>query len=245
MYQKKHLLKRKIGMFLTAVALTVVPAVTSFAFDGEVYWDGASACWDEVEDADQYQVQLYRDGQQVASRTTRNSWYDFRDVMRKSGNYRFRVRERIDGDNGSWSSYSEYYRLDGTTAASPQKGSSGSGSGQKASNDTVQAVKNPSQDAINRVPVRMGWQQDGNGWWYQYADGSYAKNSWQNLDGKWYNFDEKGYLRTGWIFRDPIWFYSLPDGSMAIGWQQIDGKWYYFNEENGFWVPDAQRLEQQ
>lgn len=240
MSRKKHSGKIRSAVLAGALFWALASALPVYAYDDEVYWDGASACWDEVYDAERYQVQLYRDGQQIASRTTGNNWYDFRDVMKRSGDYRFRVRERIDGEYGSWSSYSDYYTLDGSTSASPERTTSSSGSsGQKASNDSVQSIKTPKQDTVNRLPVRMGWQQDDKGWWYRYADGNYAKNSWQYLDGKWYNFDEKGYLRTGWIYRAPVWFYSLSDGSMATGWQNINEKWYYFSEENGFMLTDT------
>ena len=54
-----------------------------------------------------------------------------------------------------------------------------------------------------------GWQRDGRGWWYQYADGHYAAGQWEQMQGSWYYFDTDGY--------------------MATGWRQIDGKWYYLS----------------
>lgn len=54
-----------------------------------------------------------------------------------------------------------------------------------------------------------GWQRDGKGWWYQYADGHYAAGKWEQMQGSWYYFDADGY--------------------MATGWRQIDGKWYYLS----------------
>lgn len=49
---------------------------------------------------------------------------------------------------------------------------------------------------------------DGKRWWYQYADGSYARNGWYWLTevkggtSGWYLFDEEGYMLTG-FHRDP------------------------------------------
>lgn len=42
--------------------------------------------------------------------------------------------------------------------------------------------------------VTEGWQQDGNGWWYQNADGSYPKNAWKEIGGKQYYFGSDGYM---------------------------------------------------
>jgi len=39
-----------------------------------------------------------------------------------------------------------------------------------------------------------GWQQDSTGWWYQNADSSYPKSTWQLINGKYYYFNERGYM---------------------------------------------------
>lgn len=41
------------------------------------------------------------------------------------------------------------------------------------------------------------WIQNDKGWWYQYADGSYAKNTWAAINGAWYHFDSDGYMQAG------------------------------------------------
>lgn len=43
-------------------------------------------------------------------------------------------------------------------------------------------------------PVKAGWVQDGNGWWYRLSDGSYPKECWRQIDGAWYYFDSEGYM---------------------------------------------------
>lgn len=46
---------------------------------------------------------------------------------------------------------------------------------------------------------------DGKRWWYQYSDGSFAKNGWYWLTeaeggtSGWYHFDMEGYMQTGFI----------------------------------------------
>lgn len=46
-----------------------------------------------------------------------------------------------------------------------------------------------------------GWKmaQDGIRWWYQYSDGSYAKDGWfwMERNSAWYLFDRDGYMLTG------------------------------------------------
>lgn len=63
---------------------------------------------------------------------------------------------------------------------------------------------------IDYEPVQVSYQQgfrlaaDGNRWWYQFADGSYAAGGWYWLleatDGThgWYLFDPEGYMLTGY-----------------------------------------------
>lgn len=62
---------------------------------------------------------------------------------------------------------------------------------------------------IEYTPVEVEYTQgfqpaaDGNRWWYQYVDGTYAKNGWywlQEATGGthgWYLFDAEGYMLTG------------------------------------------------
>ena len=83
------------------------------------------------------------------------------------------------------------------------------------------------------------WMQDGTGWWYKKADGSYPKNNWGNEDynGKtyWYYFLDSGYMATGWIELNGSKYYLFPNsdgwkGRMVTGWQWIDGYCYYLEE---------------
>lgn len=83
------------------------------------------------------------------------------------------------------------------------------------------------------------WMQDGTGWWYKKADGSYPKNNWGNEDynGKtyWYYFLDSGYMATGWIELNGSKYYLFPTsdgwkGRMVTGWQWINGYCYYLEE---------------
>ncbi len=58
------------------------------------------------------------------------------------------------------------------------------------------------------------WQQDSNGWWYSYADGSYAIG-WAVIDGSWYYFNASGYMQTDWALIGGSWYYFYSGGQMA------------------------------
>ena len=72
------------------------------------------------------------------------------------------------------------------------------------------------------------WVQNENGWQYQNNDGSYATNTWQNIDGYWYVFDENGIMRTGWIASHEHWYFMGESGVMqADAWVEDNGARYY------------------
>lgn len=76
-----------------------------------------------------------------------------------------------------------------------------------------------------------GWVSTENGgYMYLYANGTYARNNFDQIDGSWYYFDANGLMHTGWLYINGYWYYMLPDGKMAVSsWNNINEKWYYFN----------------
>jgi len=97
------------------------------------------------------------------------------------------------------------------------------------------------------------WKENGTGWWYEEADGSYPSESWKQLDGIWYYFNAAGYMETGWREINGVYYYFDSQGAMAsdkwigdyyvdssgawtetsgsTGWVMKGGKWYYYNED--------------
>ena len=109
------------------------------------------------------------------------------------------------------------------------------------------------------------WEQDSNGWWYEYADGSYAIG-WAMIDGYWYYFNQSGYMHTGWLFDeghqswfyldsvtgrmqtgwtmiDGYYYYLDPNGKMLTGWQKIDQDWFYLNTTDGAMLTGWQKID--
>ncbi len=183
----------------------------------DLYWNGRTAHWDEIDDADKYEVKLYRGSSTVTTVTTSSSSYNFYPYMTKSGDYTFKVRgiSNSDGEKSEWSDESEEYYMNSNdvyTGTPPtNNGSSSSGSSHSGS----------------------GWAQDQFGWTYRYSDGNLAKG-WIYVDNNWFYMAANGYMMTGWIFVDNNWFYLNPvsdgtRGAMKTGWQFIDNNWYYLN----------------
>jgi len=88
-----------------------------------------------------------------------------------------------------------------------------------APEETVTAEETPQEE----IPDAQGtWQKNDNGWWFQYADGTYPVSKWEKIEGKRYIFDESGYIRTGWYQEGENWYYFNSDGSMACD-TDVDG----------------------
>lgn len=94
--------------------------------------------------------------------------------------------------------------------------------------------------------TKEGWKQGTKGWWYQYADGTWAIGwAWLKRDGKyyWFYFDYEGYAVTGWQYlkwsKGKSWFFfNFVYGFMMTGWQTLpwgDGKKdeFYLDPKNG------------
>ena len=81
-----------------------------------------------------------------------------------------------------------------------------------------------------------GWQKSEKGWWYQYADGSYAIG-WKQLKWSkgtdWFYFNSSGVMVTGWYYDNNLkaWYYLDPStGAMQKGKAiKVDGYWYYMD----------------
>ena len=84
--------------------------------------------------------------------------------------------------------------------------------------------------SMTATAAQSGKWIHGGGWWYQYADGTYPKDCFAEINGKTYYFDHSGYMVTGWKELDYNTYYFDSNGVMVTGWQSIGGKWYHFDE---------------
>ena len=78
--------------------------------------------------------------------------------------------------------------------------------------------------------VKSGKWLHGGGWWYQYTDGTYPKDTFAEINGKTYYFDKSGYTVTGWQTINYYSYYFDSNGAMVTGWLCYNGSWYYFKQ---------------
>ena len=80
-----------------------------------------------------------------------------------------------------------------------------------------------------KASYEEGWVQDGKGWWYRYADGSYPKSCWKTIKGKDYYFKADGYMASDEYIKSVEY--------------STNGKLYYVDKE-GAWDVKIYKWEQ-
>ncbi|WP_313581216.1 hypothetical protein [Lacrimispora sp.] len=187
-------------------------AVSNLEWDEE----NGTGYWDESEDANKYEVRLYRGSNAVTSvLTTTYTSYDFSGYMTNSGNYSFKVRGVYNSSNkGSWEESDSWY----------------------VSADVAEEISSKSSSGVSGPGSSTGtgaWLKDSTGWWYCNADKSYTISNWQYIDDCWYYFNKSGYMVTGWIHWNSIWYYCGESGAMLINTTTPDG---YEVGSDGAWI---------
>ncbi|PJJ26978.1 hypothetical protein [Lacrimispora celerecrescens] len=181
-------------------------------------WDESNGTgfWDESEDANKYEVRLYRGSNAVTSAlTTTYTSYDFSSYMTNSGTYSFKVRGVYNSSNkGSWEESDSWY----------------------VSSDVAEEIRSKSSSGVSGPGSGTGagaWLKDRTGWWYCNADKSYTVSNWQYIDDCWYYFNGSGYMVTGWVNWNSIWYYCGESGAMLINTTTPDG---YEVGSDGAWI---------
>lgn len=198
----------------------------------DYYWEGKTAVWEEVDDADKYEVKLYRGTRTVTTVTTTNHSYNFYPHMTSAGDYTFKVRAVSNSDNekSSWTESSDDLEIRSSqvyTGAAPGTGDTGNtGVGGPGGSGS------PNGGTINSAGGQ--WFDSPYGWWYRLANGNPVKNSWLYVDNNWFRFDVNGFMMTGVQAIDGKIYYLNPvsdgtRGAMLTGVQIINGGFYYFS----------------
>ncbi len=81
------------------------------------------------------------------------------------------------------------------------------------------------------VAMRGTWKKSSGKWWYEWANGSYPKSQFLDIDGSRYFFDASGWMKTGWLQTSGCWYYFSSGGAMTTGWKMISGTWYWFSPQ--------------
>lgn len=220
------------------------------------------ASWNGNDNAYKYNVKLHRKNSTAATKTTSETSYDFSSYFTSAGDYYVEVQAVAhNGEKGGW--YSSGYQYVDSSEARDIRGYSDSRSYDNEYSRRGPGVQNnypvnygpnynmnnpyynnsstigygtPAQNMQNNGQYGMAgtWQKDGNGWWYQYANGTYPKNCWTVINGSYYCFDVNGYRRYGWIFYNNKWYYCGTDGALVANTYTPDG---YYVGSDGVWVP--------
>lgn len=270
---KRENMGKRLAVISAAMVLSVAAAVSVWAKTkldtvSEVYWNEdeeneskwTEAVWEAVEDANQYEVALYRDESRVASVKVKGTktTYNFKRKMDKEGDYSFRVRalakeKSKEYSDGSWSDYSDglyiseeraEYNKSGKAVDTSKEGP-GIPQGTETSSQGEATQQTPgNQEEGTAAPAEGQWLQDAVGWWYRRADGTYPANSWfmDPASGKYYMFDGQGYMKTGWIDWENKRYYcdekGTPSGAMVTGTYMIDGLEYEFDNSGAMMDDD-------
>lgn len=230
-----------LAAVFTMVSIMAFPAIAAEKLDTPdgLYWDGVDetyATWDEVENAKQYELYLYRISDsgsktKVGETKTKKTRYDFSRKFTTEGEYCFKVRALNSSSKystSSWSEESEYTYVsegyaewvrDGMKKQDPM--TSGPGAvkqeGQESAQDQTKAAATATVDATAGQP---GWRKNETGWWYSInAEGTtWYSSCWQWLDGngdgtaECYYFNQDGYMAADT---------TTPDGYTV----NADGAW--------------------
>lgn len=234
-----------VGILSAAGAVTAW-AATRLATVQDVYWDDEDmtiARWEEVEDAYQYEVYLYRDQSRVDTFKTKKTYYNVEKKMTAAGEYTFKVRaiaknKSKEYRDGYWSDESDSIYIDASFAELMKNGGvlDTKNSGPGANGEKSEPVKETS------VVYKAEWvySNEAGAWWYRNSDGTFPANGWWQdpATARWYFFNGQGYMMTGWIDWNGSRYYCLPTadtaagmpaGSMVTGERTIDGVLYRFD----------------
>lgn len=242
---KKSGIWKKLVVVVAAAALSAASVISVWAAAERLdtventYWDEEDdtiARWDEVENAYEYEVYLYRNEQKTSSIKTKKDYYNFKKKMTAEGDYTFKVRALAKNRSknyrdGYWSEESDTCYISEDYAELLKNGGEidTDHSGPGVSGDSSAEVKET--DTIS-VVYKAEWIPTADGrWWYRNSDGSYPAGGWWREPGTeiWYYFDAEGYMKTSWIEENGVKYYCQPSGSMVTGDQTIDGVLYHFD----------------
>lgn len=242
---KKSGIWKKLVVVVAAAALSAASVISVWAAAERLdtventYWDEEDdtiARWDEVENAYEYEVYLYRNEQKTSSIKTKKDYYNFKKKMTAEGDYTFKVRALAKNRSknyrdGYWSEESDTCYISEDYAELLKNGGEidTDHSGPGVSGDSSAEVKET--DTIS-VVYKAEWIPTADGrWWYRNSDGSYPAGGWWREPGTeiWYYFDAEGYMKIGWIEENGVKYYCQPSGSMVTGDQTIDGVLYHFD----------------
>ena len=249
-------MRRKLkGIWLSLLLISAVPmifpsgshVISAYAataedetpYFEELLWSGkTTAKWKVEGKFKEYEVELYRDDERIATKTITKKSRDFSSHMKQKADYYFRVRGKY--EDGSWSEWEEsevteitdYYLANNK---SNNKSSHNAGSSViRGTNGPDFSVQSKTSSSITpgetSISISGEWIQDNGHYWYRNPDGTYPSNRWAVINDKLYHVNPDGWTSTGWIMTDGKFYYCGADGSVLTGKQVIGDVNYNFND---------------
>ncbi|WP_097006926.1 hypothetical protein [Lacrimispora amygdalina] len=163
------------------------------------------AVWTQAQNATSYTLKLYNDGKSRGSFNTGGLTFDFSPVMLKEGTYHYTVKPEGESDNKTEKTESRTITITKEQAE------------QNREQYAIQYEKDDLADGpnIKGTPLNLGWQFDGDHYFYRENNGMYIQTNWLQQGNDWYFFDKDGYMVTGtWIKWKNENYYFDDDGKL-------------------------------
>ena len=199
----------------------------------DLEWDekGGTAYWSAADDADRYEVRLFRNDLEVTGSTikTSNTYYDFSSRIIRNGYYTFKVRAVYNKDEkGDWKTSDRWYASSADASQLSDEATILPAENKSTNTETTETVENDGTDGI-------GWIKEDDGWRYINTDHSYLMNTWKYIDQNWYYFNGDGYMETSWTEVNGKWYFmDTVEGYMYKNQTTPDG---YRVGDDGAWIP--------
>lgn len=195
------------------------------------------AVWDEVDEADEYEVRIYEDGSKSKTVSVTKPEIDLSDYATDGSEVTFEVRAVPKNEKQSkYLKASDWVSSNDSTTADYNNTAYGkfSGSDQNMTfNDTEG----------NQV---SGWQQI-NGNWYYFNPNNGNKaivDRWEKIGEQWFLFNKYGIMQSGWVLSNGYWYFLNTShdgtfGKMLTGWIQTGpaSPKYYLNQGENQHMP--------
>lgn len=217
------------------VKINYIPKVQLAQPTGIYYEDETTLCWQEVEYAGGYEVQIKRDGQfykTVPVSGKNNVECDLSEYVTDDYTYTCSVRATAPSGKMAYITASDWVDFDGQEVSMLPSTTAGNFLGTGAYKKFVDS---------NGTTV-TGWQEI-NGTWYYFNPENYSyavTGTVAEIGGYKYSFDENGHMLTGWKKEaDGYWYLynsdlnmQIPYGAARTGWVQSSptSPWYFLND---------------
>lgn len=206
----------------TLVLTVELPGIKSLVGNvDEATWnEDGKAEWSAAKNASSYVLRLYNDGKLRGSFETGGTTFDFRPAMLKEGSYHYTIKPNGDSDNKVERTESSSIMVTKEQAARNRE----EFIIEYEKDDTVEGPSSKS------TPLNLGWQRDGEHYYYRQENGMYIQTNWLKDGNDWYFFDENGYM-------------------MKNEWAQWNGNYYYFGNDGKMWknksTPDGHKVDKE